>query len=263
MRTNWTLSKVLLKSLIIHILTIIFSLLISIFAPLAVIKIDKITQEVYRVGKSNYCQTCRPSEEGELIGYVKKGDPITDFKGYKSNAKQTNSKILSRVFTSADTWFRSGDVVVRDSSSYLYFVDRLGDTFRWKGENVATTEVANALAKVSGVDQVNVYGVLVPNNDGRAGMAAIQLSKMNLKDFNLDLLASSLSKSLPKYAVPLFIRFVEQLPVTATMKHQKFVLVQQGIDPEKVDNVFIFQREKYIPFTTKMHTDLISGKLRC
>ena len=120
------------------------------------------------------------------------------FEGY-TNAAETEKKVLGEVFAPGDAWFRTGDLMMRDAEGYFYFVDRIGDTFRWKGENVATLEVAEAIAACRGVTDVSVYGVTVPGHDGRAGMAAIVAGD----GFDLQTLHARLRERLPAYAVPI------------------------------------------------------------
>ena len=139
--------------------------------PLELIKLEDDNETPMR-DKNGLCILCKPGEKGELLGKIDDSDPTRKFDGY-INKKASEKKILRNVKTKGDKYFRSGDLLKRDDKGFLYFVDRLGDTFRWKGENVATSEVENVISHVPGVTLVNVYGVLVPHHDGRAGCAAL------------------------------------------------------------------------------------------
>ena len=158
------------------------------------------------------------------------------FEGYTSR-EASEKKILRDVFEPGDAWFRTGDLMRKDEKGYFYFVDRIGDTFRWKGENVATSEVSEAICAFPGVKQANVYGVAVPGADGRAGMATL------VTDDELDLAAfrTHLIDRLPEYARPLFLRIRNEMEVTATFKYTKTDLVRQGYDPARDRGRHLFQ----------------------
>ena len=136
-----------------------------------VVKFDVETETPVR-GPDGCCIECAPGEVGECIGHIG-GDARSNYVGYADKAA-TEKKVLRDVFQKGDSWFRTGDLMRVDGDGYIYFVDRIGDTFRWKGENVSTTEVAEAISRYPGVDEANVYGVKIGKLDGRAGMAAIQ-----------------------------------------------------------------------------------------
>ena len=135
------------------------------------------------------------------------------------------------MFEKGDLWFRTGDLLSMDKDGYIYFVDRIGDTFRWKGENVSTNEVGEALSRVDGIKTANVYGVPVPGTDGKAGMAAVTTDG----DVDFAGLHAALSAKLPSYAVPIFIRVQPEAETTGTFKYRKVELVADGFDPDKVD----------------------------
>jgi fatty-acyl-CoA synthase len=165
------------------------------------------------------------------------------------------------VFERGDAWFRTGDLMRKDEAGYFYFVDRIGDTFRWKGENVSTSEVAEAIAGFPGITQATVYGVAVPGQDGRAGMAAIA------GDGALDLAAlhAHLASRLPAYARPVFLRMMPEITVTSTFKHQKSGLVQEGCDPERVrDPLYVLdaERQTYVTLDHALYERIQSGALR-
>jgi fatty-acyl-CoA synthase len=160
-----------------------------------------------------------------------------------------------------DTWFRTGDLMRRDQSGYFYFVDRIGDTFRWKGENVSTTEVAEALLASPGVLEAVVYGVIVPGAEGRAGMAAIVTDQ----DFDLTAFSQYLTEHLPEYARPLFLRIRRELATTATFKPQKQELSREGFDPTgTADAVYFYdrRREAFIELDAVVYKNIRTGALR-
>ena len=188
------------------------------------------------------CIECRPDEPGELVAEIR-DDPRTPaarFDGY-ADPVATRQKILRDAFAEGDSWFRTGDLVRRDAHGYFYFVDRIGDTFRWKGENVSTTEVAETIAQFAGVQEAIVYGVEVPHHDGRAGMAALVVD--NIAEFDLEGLLAFLTGRLPAYARPVFLRFRSHFDVTGTFKPRKMDLVSEGFDPARAtDPVFVEER---------------------
>jgi len=189
-------------------------------------------------GPDGHCQICDPDEIGEVIGEVRTGTtaPTSRFDGY-ADGRATKSKVLRDVFTKGDAWFRTGDLMRRDRSGYFYFVDRIGDTFRWKGENVSTTEVAEVLSAYPGVAHANVYGVAVPGHDGRAGMAAIVPADGGIE---LAGLPEFLGQRLPAYARPRFVRVLPQMEITGTFKQSKVTLVTDGFDPDKGGDPIFF-----------------------
>ncbi|XP_066271769.1 long-chain fatty acid transport protein 2-like [Branchiostoma lanceolatum] len=181
--------------------------------------------------KNGRCTDVKTDEPGLLVSPI---DDTSPFDGYKANRQQTDKKILRDVFEDGDVFFDSGDLLKRDKDYNLYFVDRLGDTFRWKGENVATTEVAEVLHEMEGVQEVNVYGVKVPGQDGRAGMAAIVQHPGHQVD--LSAMFTHLSSRLPTYARPIFLRLSTNADITPTFKYRKVDLVKEGFDPTVVSD---------------------------
>jgi fatty-acyl-CoA synthase len=149
----------------------------------------------------------------------------------------------------------------QDIQGFFYFVDRLGDTFRWKGENVSTTEVAAVIAAVPGVTDVAVYGVAIPNADGRAGMAAVVVTQ----DFNLTTLHRALVANLPAYARPVMVRILAALEITGTFKLRKQDLVREGFDPARVtDPLFLHHptQQQYVSLDAPLYEQLQAGTLR-
>ena len=165
------------------------------------------------------------------------------------------------MFEPGDAWFRTGDLMRRDADEYYYFVDRIGDTFRWKGENVATSEVAEAICAFGGIREATVYGVSVPGADGRAGMAAVVLDA----NFDLPAFRAHLRERLPGYARPLFLRIRNTLDVTTTFKHAKQDLIRDGYDPAAVSDVVLFDHpelEAYVGLDAALYDRIQTGRIR-
>ncbi|KAI9260767.1 hypothetical protein BDA99DRAFT_513160 [Phascolomyces articulosus] len=222
------------------------------------IRIDAISEEPLR-GRDGFCQECDYGEAGEMISRL---DPNAEFPftGYYDNEAATNKKILRNAFVKGDMYFRSGDLITLDNLGYYYFGDRLGDTFRWHSENVATTEVSQAICEYRGIAEANVYGALVPNHEGRAGMAVIVLKPDTSLDFAN--FYHHLAERLPRYAVPIFLRFSESLNTTQTFKQQKVRLRNEGIDkvPENEQPIYWLKDKTYVPFTAKDYAQVVAGK---
>jgi fatty-acyl-CoA synthase len=193
-----------------------------------------------------FCIRCAANEAGEAIGKVV-DDPSnigSRFEGY-TNQQASESKILRDVFEPGDTWVRTGDLMRKDEQGYFYFVDRIGDTFRWKGENVATSEVSEAICAFPGVKHANVYGVAIPATEGRAGMAAVVAEEaLDLAGFRKHLVSR-----LPPYARPLFLRIRDEVEVTGTFKYSKNDLVRQGYDPVASNDMLYFDNTESEAFT--------------
>ena len=165
-------------------------------------------------------------------------------------------------------WFKSGDMMRQDASGRVYFIDRLGDTFRWKSENVSTNEVADALGKHPQIAETNVYGVAVPGYDGRAGCACIVLADgVTLSTFDSKSLADYVRQVLPSYAVPLFLRITPALEYTGTLKIQKGRLKREGVDPRLVTGEDVLYwlpvgGERYEPFGDEQWQAIKDKKVR-
>ncbi len=174
---------------------------------MAIVKYDFECGEPLR-GVDGCCIRCEPNEAGEAIAKIESDaeDGSENFEGYLNRA-ETQKKILRDVFAPGDVWMRSGDLMRKDKRGFYYFVDRIGDTFRWKGENVATTEVAQAIASCPGVIEASVYGVEVKGYDGRAGMAALAVDET----FDFRALRRHIDERLPDYARPVFLRIIESV----------------------------------------------------
>ncbi|KAG7160226.1 Long-chain fatty acid transport protein 1-like [Homarus americanus] len=198
-------------------------------------------------------------EAGEFVGVIKRNDPIRDFHGY-ADKKATEKKIVKDVMKKGDTAFRSGDILVMDELGYMYFKDRTGDTFRWRGENVSSTEVEGVVSKVAGNKDAVVYGVEVPGAEGRAGMAAIvdPEDELNLKAFT-----EGLTKSLPHYARPLFLRILKEIDVTGTFKLKKLALQKEGFNPSTIKDKLFYLDNKlggYVELTDNLFNKIDSGR---
>jgi fatty-acyl-CoA synthase len=228
------------------------------FSNIRFVKFDVETEMPLR-GADGFCMECDPDEPGEVIGWI--GDDLRGrFEGY-NDTEATRRKILSDVFEKGDRWFRTGDLMRKDANGYVYFVDRIGDTFRWKGENVSTNEVAEVLSRYPGIETANVYGVPVPGMDGKAGMAAITAAG----DLDLAGLWAFLAAELPAYAVPLFLRRQDQAVTTGTFKYRKVELVNEGFDPAKVTDPMWFANaagRSYRPLTPRVYERIVTGEQR-
>ncbi len=199
------------------------------YRHVAFVRYDVDTQMPVRDDKG-HCIRVATNEVGEAIGRLG-DDEMSRFEGYQDPAA-SEQKILRDVFEPGDAWYRTGDLMRMDKHGYVYFVDRIGDTFRWKGENVSTSEVAEALSKVPGVETANVYGVAVPGADGKAGMASVTVNGyLDYKDM-LDRLAAH----LPKHAIPVFIREQQEAATTGTFKYRKTDLAKEGFTPKSAED---------------------------
>jgi len=226
--------------------------------PGRVVRFD-VEKEMPVRGPDGLCIECGPDEVGEALGGMSKRAG-REFEGY-TNRADSEKKMLHDVFKKGDVWFRTGDLMRRDEHGYFYFVDRIGDTFRWKGENVSTGEVGEALLAMRGINEANVYGVTVPGMDGRAGMASLVVDG----DFSLDALPAWLKTRLAVYARPLFLRLSPQIAVTGTFKQRKVDLVREGFDPSAIaDPLYFFDPEtgKYERLTPERYADIVAGRIR-
>jgi fatty-acyl-CoA synthase len=180
-----------------------------------------------------FCIEAKPGQVGEAIGIIG-NDVRHDFSGYADKAA-SEKKILTDVFQRGDRWFRTGDLMRQDSEGYFYFIDRIGDTFRWKGENVSTAEVEQRLVDAPGVKEVIAYGVPVPGAEGKAGMVTLVVEGR----FSAKAFADYADEQLPHYARPVFVRIAKTLETTGTFKYRKVDLVADGFDPAKASPVYV------------------------
>jgi fatty-acyl-CoA synthase len=229
--------------------------------PATLVQYDADTDAPVRDARG-FCVRCAPNEAGEAIGRLLKdrSNVGSRFEGY-TNEEASERKILRDVFEPGDAWVRTGDLMRRDEHGYFYFVDRIGDTFRWKGENVATSEVSAAICGFPGIKEANVYGVAMPGADGRAGMATI------VSDDGLDLAAlrTHLADRLPEYAHPVFLRVRDDLEVTATFKHTKNALVRDGYDPVAIGDALYFndrERQAFVRLDKPLYDRIQFGQVR-
>ncbi len=226
--------------------------------PYAIVAFDAANEQPERDARG-FMHRVASGEAGLLITEVSKNNP---FDGY-TDAAANEAKLFRNAFKKGDTWINSGDLVREQGFRHIAFVDRVGDTFRWKGENVATTEVEGAVGAIGGIEQATVYGVTVAHTDGRAGMAAIVL-KPGAR-FDGAKVARQLVHALPAYAVPLFIRVIGAHETTATFKIRKVELKQQGFDPAVIkDPLFVLldRKKGYVKLTQSLHAGLLSGEQR-
>ncbi|OYX35472.1 MAG: long-chain-acyl-CoA synthetase [Caulobacterales bacterium 32-69-10] len=221
------------------------------------VKFDVETEQPVR-GPNGLCVQTRPGEVGEALGKIGQEARMA-YAGYADKAA-TSSKVLTDVFEKGDAWFRTGDLLKQDDEGYFYFVDRIGDTFRWKGENVATTEVAGRLAEAPGVLEANVYGVHVPEADGRAGMAALVVDE----SFDPVAFSAFVEENLAPYAQPVFLRLQPQIDTTGTFKHRKADLVAAGFDPASTKaKLYVKQPAKgYVKLTPGVFKKIEAGEIR-
>jgi fatty-acyl-CoA synthase len=228
-------------------------------APTALIRHDVATGEPLRDDQGR-CIRCHPGEIGEAIGKILDGNLGSRFEGY-TDARVSEQKVLLDVFEEGDAWFRTGDLMRKDAGGYFYFVDRIGDTFRWKGENVATSEVAEALMAFPGITEATVYGVTIPGTEGRAGMAALVAEGA----LDLGALRKHLAERLPHYAHPLFLRTMSTIEVTVTFKHKKNDLVEQGYDPAASGDAIYFSdpaTREFVPLGPALYDRIRTGQVR-
>lgn len=229
-------------------------------AQLKLVRFDHERQQPLR-GSDGFLIECRPGEVGELLSVISPQTTMS-FDGYV-NRGDNEEKILRDCFAPGDTYLRTGDLLRRDRASYYYFVDRIGDTFRWKGENVATAEVAELLNGAPGVSETAVYGVQVPNTDGRAGMALVVLAPG--ASFDPTAYYAFAEKTLPAYACPLFVRLAPAMDVTGTLKHVKSRLQREGFDPALVTDPLYFRDDgarTYVALSAELKRRIDAGEVR-
>ena len=230
-----------------------------------IVKLDWETEQPWRDPTTGLCKKVPRGQLGELLYAVDAENIEAKFAGYFKNEKANESKIVRDIVKKGDAFFRTGDVVRWDKEGRWYFSDRIGDTFRWKSENVSTAEVGEVLGRHASVVEANVYGVELPTHDGRAGCAAILLNTTQPDQATFDSIAQHASRNLPSYAVPVFLRVVREIVATGTNKQQKHVLRLEGVDPAKVvetDQVYWLSGGTYVPFEKKNWDEITAGKVR-
>jgi fatty-acyl-CoA synthase len=229
--------------------------------PVALLRFDVEKSEPWR-NTEGFCERCAANEIGEAVGLMPAtaGERAGRFEGY-ADQEATNRKVLRSVFKAGDSWYRTGDLMRRDERGFYYFVDRVGDTYRWKGENVSTAEVLTALTASRGVTEGVVYGVSVPGADGRAGTAALVVNA----DFDLAAFRAEVVARLPPYARPVFLRILSTLEATGTFKPRKQDLVQAGFDPSRVTDPLYFddaRSRQYVPVDAALYAAIADGTIR-
>ncbi|XP_016013268.1 long-chain fatty acid transport protein 1 [Rousettus aegyptiacus] len=225
--------------------------------PIRLVKVNEDTLELLRDAQG-LCIPCQAGEPGLLVGQINQQDPLRRFDGYISESA-TSKKIAHSVFRKGDSAYISGDVLVMDELGYMYFRDRSGDTFRWRGENVSTTEVEGVLSRLLGQTDVAVYGVAVPGVEGKAGMAAIADPHGQLSP---NALYQELQKVLAPYARPIFLRLLPQVDTTGTFKIQKTRLQHEGFDPHQTSDRLFFldlKQGHYLPLDQDVYARICSG----
>jgi fatty-acyl-CoA synthase len=229
--------------------------------PVALLRFDVEREEPMR-NDAGLCERCAVNEVGEAVGLISDSGSTRAgrFEGY-ADAGASERKVLRDVFKSGDRWYRTGDLMRRDDRGFYYFVDRIGDTFRWKGENVSTTEVMAALAASRGVIDGVVFGVALPGADGRAGAAALVVDS----DFDLAAFYDDVSRRLAPYARPVFLRLLRTLEATGTFKPRKHELLRAGFDPALVNDPLYFNDQRahaYVPLHAELHAAICAGDVR-
>ena len=209
-------------------------------------------------GLNGLCIECGPGQIGECIGKIG-NDARSEYTGYVDKVA-SDKKILRDVFEKGDAWFRSGDLMRTDSDGYFYFVDRIGDTFRWKGENVSTGEVAERLQAIPGVVEANVYGVEVEGTDGRAGMAGVVVDDA----FDIKAFGEAVGRDLPAYAQPVFVRILPAIETTGTFKYRKIDLVADGFDPAAIKGAVYYKEgaKGYVKLTKPGFAKIMAGGVK-
>ncbi|KAK4664350.1 long-chain fatty acid transporter fat1 [Podospora pseudopauciseta] len=239
---------------------------------IAIVEVDHETELPLRDPKTGFCVRTPEGEPGELLFCLPAKNVEARFQGYYGDAGATSKKIMRNVFSKGDAWFRTGDVVRRDGEHRIYFNDRIGDTFRWKSENVSTAEVAHILGLHPGIQESNVYGVEIPGHEGRAGCAGVVFKPSALghdgvpTSETLKTLAEHVRANLPRYALPLFLRVAKDgsLESTGTNKQQKVGLRNEGVDPSKTgnDDIFWLKGASYERFGSNDWSSLQGGKVK-
>ncbi|XP_037297680.1 long-chain fatty acid transport protein 4 [Manduca sexta] len=229
--------------------------------PIAIIKVNQETGEPVRDSRG-LCQIANPDEPGVFIGKIQAHNPARQYLGYVDKTA-SEKKVVRDVFKHGDAAFISGDILVADELGYLYFRDRTGDTFRWRGENVSTTEVEAVVSRFADQRDAVVYGVLVPNSEGRAGMCGIVDVDGTL---DLDKVYEDLAKNLPAYARPVFMRIMNSVDMTGTFKMKKTDLQKEGFDPSLVKNDKLYyldlKQGRYQPLGPEEYKKILSGDIR-
>ena len=208
-----------------------------------------------------FSRSVASAKPGELLARMSNSSGMP-FDGY-ANRDDNKKKILKSCFEEGDRYVRTGDLLKRDRACYYYFVDRIGDTFRWKGENVATIEIEHLLNATPGVHETAVYGVRVPGADGRAGMVVVVPE--DVEAFDPQALYQQASRVLPRYAQPLFVRIRSQLEITGNYKNRKLRFQEDGFDPKRNEDSLYFRDDsagRYVELDEHLYDELLAGRIR-
>jgi fatty-acyl-CoA synthase len=229
--------------------------------PVALVQFD-VSSELPLRDAEGRCQRCPTGEIGEALGQISnaRDQSVGRFEGYTDDT-ETDRKILRNVFESGDAWYRTGDLMRQDAEGFYYFADRIGDTFRWKGENISTTEINAIILSCDGVTDAAVYGVRIPGFDGRAGMTAIAVQD----EFDLRKLKMHLDNELPSYARPIFIRIVSSISLTGTFKLNKQQFAGQAFDPSQSQDPLYYAdlvAGEFRPLTPEVFAQIAAGLKR-
>lgn len=223
----------------------------------AIVEYDKEKDEIVR-DKNGFCKKVGSNQIGLLLGEINERYP---FDGYTEKDK-TSSSVMKNVFKKGDAYFNTGDLVKDMGFLHTQFVDRLGDTFRWKSENVSTTEVESIINQYKDIDESVVYGVSVAGANGRAGMANLIFKPENAENFDFELFYNYLSKELPPYAIPIFLKISKQTTVTSTFKYQKNELKENAYHHYKKEDIYILIDKKYVLMNDEIYEKLMSEQIR-
>jgi len=235
--------------------------ILSVFLNAPIVKFD-VVNEVPLRGPDGFCINCKNNEIGELLSEINSKIPLRRYDGYLRNDEANRKKVLRNVFCKGDEYYRTGDLFKKDDRGFHYFVDRIGETFRWKGENVSTTEVSGFISSYPGVLEAAVYGITIPGGgyDGQAGMVAL------VTDMNFDItdLYKYLIDRLPNYSIPRFVRVLEEeMATTGTFKHQKVKLRSENVDVSKIcDEMYWLAGESFRVFGKKEYELLVAGNAK-
>lgn len=226
-------------------------------------------EDIWRDPATGFARRKSYEEGGEIIVACSSQN---DFVGYWNNQDATDKRFERDVFQKGDLWYRTGDALRRDADGRWFFLDRLGDTFRWKSENVSTAEVAEVLGRYPKIVESNVYGVEVPNHDGRAGCAAIYIPPEDRKSFDWRGLLEHNRNTLPRYAVPVFLRLVQQQSPMHNNKQNKVPLRKEGVRPNAIaegsagkDDQLMWVPpggDRYVEFQESEWAAIVEGKAR-
>jgi fatty-acyl-CoA synthase len=229
--------------------------------PVALLRFDVESGEPWRKA-DGFCERCQPNEIGEAVGLIPAAgfELAGRFEGY-ADPEASARKVLHHVFKENDSWYRTGDLMRRDERGFYYFVDRVGETYRWKGENVSTAEVLTALTAGRGVVDGVVYGVAIPGADGRAGTAALVVDA----EFDLAAFRADIAQRLPAYARPVFLRLLDSIESTGTFKPRKQDLINAGVDPARIKDKLYFddpRMQAYVPLDAALYAAISAGAVR-